>query len=405
MRNATRTLLAASLLAAFAQPARADAITDWNLKSAEIVAESKLGTPPAIRAMAIVQTAAYEAANAITRRYPDAGLALSAPADASVDAAIAAAHRATLSRLMPAQQASIEGAYRAALERIADGPAKAAGIAAGEKAAEAVLAARADDGAGTPVAYRPHAAPGSYVPTAAPAVPHWAKRKPWLLASPEQVRPDPPPALTSEDWARDYNEVREIGSKASARRSPAQTEIARFWEYSLPAIYHGVVHSVAGQPGREATQNARLFAAASQAMDDALIAVFDAKYRYHFWRPVTAIRNADLDGNEATALDASWTPFSEAPMHPEYPSGHAILAGAVGAVLQAEIGAGPSPVLETRSPTAKGATRRWTSVTDFMQEVADARVYEGIHYRFSTDAGLAMGRRIGALSVRKYALR
>jgi len=164
------------------------------------------------------------------------------------------------------------------------------------------------------------------------------------------------------------------------------------------------VHSVTGAPGRQATQNARLLAAVAQAMDDAMIAVFDAKYHYNFWRPATAIRNGDIDGNDATARDASWTPLIDAPMHPEYPSAHGILAGAVGTVLKAELAGGPVPVLSTTSPTAKGITRRWTDIDAFVREVGNARVYEGIHYRTSTDIGTAMGRQIGELAMKRYAL-
>jgi hypothetical protein len=130
-------------------------------------------------------------------------------------------------------------------------------------------------------------------------------------------------------------------------------------------------------------------------MDDAMIAVFEAKYRYDFWRPSTAIRNGDIDGNDATERDPTWVSLIDAPLHPEYPSAHSILAAAVGTVLLADLGNAAPPVLATSSPTAKGATRRWTRVEDFMQEVADARVYEGIHFRSATEAGLAMGRAIG----------
>ncbi|HSV71859.1 MAG TPA: vanadium-dependent haloperoxidase [Methylibium sp.] len=386
MRYAPLTLLAAALAATTAQ-ARADAVTDWNAKAGEIVVESKLGTPPAIRVMAIVQTAVHQAASA-------------AP-PASLDAAVAAANRATLAKLLPAQQASIDTAYQAALRHVSDGPAKDAGIAAGELAAQAVLAARADDGAAAPEAYRPLASAGAYVPTAVPAVSQWPQRKPWLMASAAQFRPAPPPALSSEAWARDYEEVRTLGAKQSTRRSAEQTEIARFWEYSLPPIYHGVLRSAAQAPGRDAQRNARLFAAAAQAMDDAMISVFDAKYRYNFWRPVTAIRNGDTDGNDATAREPGWAPLIDNPMHPEYPSAHSILAAAVGAVLKAEIGSGPMPVLSTASPTAQGATRRWAQVDDFVREVAEARIVEGVHYRFSTSVGSAMGEQIGQLAAAK----
>ena len=387
--HAVRICIAASLLAGVVLNANADVITDWNIKAGEIVTESKLGTPPAIRAMAIVQTSVYEAVNA------------TAPG-ASVDAAVAAANRATLTKLMPSQQASIDAAYQAALVQIADGPAKTAGIAVGEQAAAAVLARRADDGALPAESHRPHTTAGTYVPTATPAVTQWSQRKPWLMASAAQFRPGPPPALTSDAWARDYNEVKSFGAKNSTRRSAEQTEIARFWEYSLPAIYHGVVRSVAQVPGRDMTQNARMFAAVAQAMDDAMISVFEAKYHYNFWRPATAIRNGDIDGNDATQREASWTSFIDAPMHPEYPSAHSILAAAVGTVLKAEIGKGPVPVLTTTSPTAKGASRRWTHLDDFTREVGDARIYEGIHYRTSTDVGIAMGKQIGALTVEKF---
>lgn len=387
--HAARICVAASLVSGVVLNANADVITDWNLKAAGFVTESKLGTPPAIRAMAIVQTAVYEAVNA-------------APSSASTDAAVAAANRVTLLKLMPSQQAAIDAAYEAALAQVADGAAKTAGLAIGEQAAAAVLARRLDDGAATAESYRPHTTAGAYVPTPTPAVPHWPQRKPWSLVSASQFRPGSPPALSSDAWARDYNEVKALGGKTSAKRSTEQSDIARFWEYSLPAIYFGVAHSVAQMPGRNSMQNARMFAAVAQAMDDALISVFEAKYHYNFWRPATAIRNGDIDGNEATQREASWAPFSEAPMHPEYPSGHAILAGAVGTVLQAEIGKGPTPVLMTTSPSAKGAARRWTNLDEFMREVGDARIYSGIHYRTSIDAGVTMGKQIGALTMEKF---
>ena len=242
----------------------------------------------------------------------------------------------------------------------------------------------------------------STVPTVIPAVPQWPQRKPWLMTSPAQFRPGPPPTLTSAVWARDYDESKALGGKNSTRRTAEQTEIARFWDATQPPIYDGVVRSVANVPGREVTQNARLFAAAAQATDDALIAVYDAKYHYNFWRPVTAIRNGDIDGNDATEREPSWTPFIDTPMHPEYPCAHCIVSGAVGTVLQAEIRTGPMPTLTTTSPTAKGVARSWTKIDDFMQEVANARIYDGVHYRTSTEVGTAMGKQIGELAVAKY---
>lgn len=392
--------VATSLLAC--TTARADAVCDWNTKVGEIIVSAKMGPPPANRTMAIANTAVYEAVNAITKRYPAGPLKLEAAPGTSVDAAIAAANRTALSKLLPSQLAAIDLAYQAALSQIADGAAKNSGIAIGEKAAAAVLVARADDGAVAVETYRPQTSAGVYVPTVLPAAPHWPQRKPWLMSSPAQFRPGPPPALTSQLWARDYNEIKAIGGKSSSRRTAEQTQIASFWEATLPPVYTGIVLSVTEAPGREITQNARLFAAVAQAADDALVAVFDAKYHYNFWRPVTAIRNGDLDGNDATERDASWSPFIETPMHPEYPCAHCTVAGAVGTVIQAEIGTGSLPALTTTSYLIKGSARKWAKTDEFMQEVANARIYDGVHFRNSTEVGTAMGKQVGALAVAKF---
>jgi hypothetical protein len=350
-----------------APPAHADAVTDWNVRSCEIVVASGLITQPASRVMAIAHTAAFHAANAIARRYPsERGPRLEGADGASVEAAIAAAHRTALVRLLPAQQPAIDEAYRTALNIVADGPAKEAGIAVGERAALAQLSARANDGATAPEAYRPYTTPGRYVPAV-------------------------------------LNEIKAVGSRHSTVRTAEQTDIARFWETTAPPIYHGVVRSVAEMPGRDIVRNARLFAAVTQGIDDAMIAVFDAKYHHGFWRPITAIRNGDIDGNDATQADASWLPLITTPAHPEYPCAHCIQAGVVGAILQAELGSGPQPVLSTASASASGAVRRWSSVAAFVREVGNARVYDGVHFRFSTEVGTDMGPRIGGLVVQRFA--
>jgi hypothetical protein len=222
------------------------------------------------------------------------------------------------------------------------------------------------------------------------------------MASGDQFRPVPPPSLTSDTWTRDYNEIKAVGAKNSTQRTPEQTAIARFWAATAPAVYWPVARSVASAPGRDVTENARLLAVVGMAMDDAMIAVFDAKYAYNFWRPITAIRNGDLDGNDSTARDSGWTPFIDTPMHPEYPCAHCIVSGALGAVLEAEIGARPVPKLSSASPTAPGAVRTWVSISDFVQEVAVARIYDGVHYRTSTEVGTTMGKRIGELAARSF---
>jgi hypothetical protein len=319
-----------------------------------------------------------------------------------VDAAVAAANRAVLAALVPDQNAAVEAAYAKALAAIAEGKAREAGIAIGERAAADVLARRRDDGSSAPESYHPVTSAGAYVPTTIPVASQWPKRKPWLMTEAAQFRPGPPPALDSETWARDYNEVKSLGARAGSARTAEQTDVARFWEATLPSIYHGVVRSVADRPGREITANARLLAAIAQGMDDALTAVFDAKYHYNFWRPVTAIRNGELDGNAATAPDPQWLPLIDTPMHPEYPCAHCILAGTVGTILKAEAGDGPMPELSTTSYMVAGVTRRWKSSEEFIQEVSNGRIYDGVHYRNSTETGTAMGRRVGELAARKF---
>lgn len=390
-------LFALALILAVTSPTSADVVIDANAAAAEIASRHP-GTPPAVRIMAITQVSVFEAVNAITGRYPTSRAKLAPAPGASIEAAVAAANRGVLLKLMPGQQAAVEADYQAALRAVPEGDARTRGIAVGEQAAAAIVAQCADDGAMAPDAYRPHTMPGVYVPTFMPAVPHWGKRRPWVMQRADQFRPAPPPALTSETWRRDYDEIKAIGGKQSTVRTPEQTAIATFWEATHPNVYWPVARSVAAQPGRDVTDNARLLAVAAMAMDDALIAVFDAKYTYNFWRPVTALRNGH-DGAGGASREAGWTPLIDTPMHPEYPCAHCIVSASLGAVLAAEIGTGPTPALRSASPTARGAVRTWATVDEFVREVAVARIYDGVHYRNSTQVGSTMGRQIGELAV------
>jgi hypothetical protein len=394
-----RIWVLASLMLALATTAWADVVTDANAKAAEIASRLP-ATPPAVRVMAFVQVSVFDAVNAVTGRYPQTRTKITAPPGASVDAAVAAATRTVLLKLIPTQQAAIEADYQAALKSLPDGAAKTGGIAVGEQAAAACLAR--EDGMAHPDTYRPHTTAGVYVPTVLPAVPNWGKRKPWVMTGGDQFRPGPPPGLTSETWARDYNEIKALGARNSTQRTPEQTAIAKFWEATAPAVYWPVARSVAAMPGRDVTENARLLAVAAMAMEDALVAVFDAKYTYNLWRPITAIRNGDLDGNNATERDPGWTPFIDTPMHPEYPCAHCIVSASLGAVLEAELGGRPSPKLSSASSTAGGAVRTWASVGEFVQEVAVARIHDGVHYRNSTEVGTGMGKKIGELAVKSF---
>jgi hypothetical protein len=382
--------------------AQADTVTDWNQTACDIVGKLGPGAPGA-RVMAAVQVAVFEAVNAIEPRYQPYLQRVSAPAGASVDAAIAAANRAVLVGMMPAEKAAVDAAYEAALKGMPDSAAKTDGIAVGEKAAAQVLARATADGANGPDNYQWQTALGRYVPTVIPAVPTWPRRKPWVMDSASQFRPGPPPELSSETWARDLKEVRELGGKNSTTRTAAQTDIARFWEETRPLVYHPLMRSVALMPGRSLVQNARLYAAGTMAMDDALIAVFDAKYTYNFWRPITAIRTEHQAGGSKAVADLGWTPFITTPMHPEYPCAHCVASGALGAVIREELQGKPAPKLSSSSPTAQGAVREWDSVEAFMDEVRMARIYDGVHYRNSTVEGNKIGMSVGALVQKRFA--
>jgi hypothetical protein len=382
--------------------AMADAVTEWNARACEIVGGPNIDTPSANRILAIMHTAIYEAVNGITGKYPAGELRLNATRGASVDAAVAGASRAVLVKLVPAKALDIEMLSQKAMAAIPNGPAKNAGFLIGERAANAILAARGEDGYATVESYRPYTIAGVYVPTAVPLVSQWSSRKGWLMTSASQFRPGPPPDLKSEKWARDYNEIKAIGAMKSKTRTQDQTDIAQFWEATGAAIYHGLVRAVADSTGRDVTRNARLFMAVTQATDDAMIAVFDAKYHYNFWRPITAIRNGDIDGNDATERDASWTPFINTPMHPEYPCAHCVVSGTVGTIVEAEAGNVPVPIFATSSPSANNTKRTWMKIEDFIQEVANGRVYDGVHFRNSAEVGTAMGRQIGQVAVAKY---
>jgi hypothetical protein len=401
-RSLAAVFLCTSCFLLFPFTAKADAVSEWNVRACDLLGTTTLDTPTGNRVLAIMHTAVFEAVNAITKKYPAGDLRLNASGGESVDAAVAAASREVLVKLVPSKAMDVEVAFLKVMKAIPDGRSKDFGLSLGQRAATAVLTARAADGFAAAESYRPYTIAGVYVPTAVPIVSTWPLRKPWLMTKPDQFRPGPPPDLKSAVWARDYNEIKALGRLNNSTRTAEQTAIATFWEATGAAIYHGLVRSVTDSPGRDVSRNARLFMAVTQATDDAMIAVFDAKYHYNFWRPITAIRNGDIDQNDATERDASWTPFINTPMHPEYPCAHCIVSGTVGTVLQADMGDIAAPVLATTSSTAKNAKRTWTKMEDFIQEVANGRIYDGVHFRTSTEVGTAMGRKIGELAVAKY---
>jgi len=397
-RSIPVVMIAASIVVgAFAQ-ARANVITDWDEKALAVVAPM----PPynAQRLIGMVHLAMFDAVNSIERRYRPYLVELKAEPTTSKEAAAAAAAATILATLDPKTASDMKTALATYLASIPDGKDKLNGVELGEAVAVRIFGARINDGSEEPDAYRPRTTPGVYVPTPITAGSMWPNMKPFAMIKGSQFRPDPPIALNSNEWAADFNELKDYGGKTSTKRSAQQTEIARFWLMTGPRAYHPLVRELVTTKGMSVVDSARFMALVTVGLNDALIAVFDAKYHYNFWRPITAIRNGDIDENPATDREATWQPIDNTPMHPEYPCAHCILSGSVAGVVKAVLGGEDIPEVAMTSTTAPGVTHRWTNLTAFTEEVANARIWAGFHYRFSTRVGTNMGHQIGEYVVK-----
>jgi hypothetical protein len=386
-------MIAACIAAGVSAPARADVITDWDENAITMV--TPLPVYPAQRLMGMVDVAMFDAVNSIERRYRPYLVQLLAQPATSKEAAAASAAAAVLATIDAAAADKAKTLLTSYLASIPDDAAKSDGVKLGEAVAAKILQARANDGADAADDYRPRTSPGVYVPTPITAGSVWPNVKPWVMTKPSQFRPGPPVALKSQEWATDYNELKDYGGKSSAKRSPQQTETARFWLMVGPQAYHPFARKLVTAKQMSVADSARLMALVSVGLNEALIAVFDAKYHYNFWRPITAIRNGDIDDNAGTEREAMWQPIDNTPMHPEYPCAHCILSGSVAGVIKAVLGTTDIPEVAITSPTAPGVTHRWTNLTPFTEEVANARIWSGFHYRSSTRVGTQMGLQIG----------
>jgi len=351
---------------------------------------------------------------------------------ASPAAALATAAHDVLAALLPAygtpaQQAKAQGlleqSYSAALAKIPDGPPKGHGIATGRAAATALVTMRNNDGASAKPSYTPQMAAGRWRPHPNPTpanpmimdtalaggmqpamLPHWAEVTPFVMITPSQFRLPGPPALASEQYAGDFNEVKRVGGKTSTDRTAVQAEIARYWYESSPAGWSRIARVMAAQRSLDAFDSARLLALVNAAIADGYIAGADTRYLYDFWRPVTAIRAGDTDGNDATTPDAAWDSYLNTPPLPDYPSTHSVAGGAAAAVLARFFGSDQIAFTMTSGPPFAGITRSFTSFSQAAQENADSRVYAGIHFRSACQDGVKLGESIGRRAFMQHLL-
>ena len=380
---------------AVATPARADLITDWADYAVKLDADVD-DTPEAGLAASQMAVAMFEAANAIDHRYQSLCGMKPAARGASLDAAVIAAARDVLAQHYPDKKARIvENATFAIAALPASATAKAAGEAVGVEAARLALTHGGVDAAVIQQPYRPQTRPGVWVGATLPAFQsYWQAVKPWVLPRVDAVRPGPPPALTSERYARDYDEVKRLGGKISTERTPQQTLMAR---YRITPVLLPMFRRIADQPGRSTVRNARMLAREWIAEYDEGTAMVDAKMHYNFWRPITAIRNAEDDGNPATAPDPAWEPLIKTPNHPEYPCGHCGYAAVSAAMLAAEVGdAPPGGVVVASDSIPDAVMLRVPTFSEWVRQVSLSRTLGGVHYRFSNEAGEQIGRAVAA---------
>jgi hypothetical protein len=391
---------------AYTEPAT-DPVLEWNAIIRTTVATDNplLQT----RSGAMMHLAVFEAVNTIVGDYKPYLETIEAPAGASPEAAaIAAAHR-TLVSLHPTSKESLNGARDDSLSAIPDGPAKNDGITVGEAAADAILALRTNDGAAnaSDPPYTPGAEPGDWQPTppgfAQALSPNWGKVTTFGIKNGAQFRSNPPPAIHTAKYARDYNEVKAVGDVNSTVRPQRKTDLALYFGINPPVQVFGQSASQASAAqGKTLSENARIFALLHMAMADGLISSMESKFYYEYWRPVTAIRAGDTDGNKKTEPDADWLSLIDTPSHPSYPSNYASAALAARAVLEEVYGKGDHSITLTSISPLVDVTLHYTTFSQMTDDIDDARVYGGVHYRFDQEAGSRMGWGVGSYILRNY---
>jgi hypothetical protein len=395
-----KRIVTLALAAVCAQIVSADnLVVEWNRAALESIKSGSVAPPVATRTLAMLSTAQYDAINAIQRTHVGFSYRGSADSFASKEAAAAQSSYRILSSLMPGNEAAYRAKLETTLNSISDVNSRNAGIAAGNAAAESIMAMRSADGATTAGTYSGGTGVGQWRPTGPGytngAAPQWGNQQTWIAGS-DQFAPSGPPSLSSAEYAHAYNEVKVMGGANSLVRTQDQTNMALFWAsgagtYTPPGLWNVLAGNIANDRNMDLLDSARMFGLMNVAMADAGISAWDAKYSHGFWRPETAIQNGSLDGNTLTEEDPSWTPMMSTPNHPSYISGHSSFSSAAGAALKHVLGTGNLNF----SLTEVGMTRSFSSIDDAVMEAGMSRIYGGIHFSFDNTHGLAMGSAIG----------
>ena len=387
--------------------ATVDPITEWSVTASSAASASAMAPLRTPITLAMLHLAMYDAVNAVVADRSSYSARVSVTRPASPDAAaIEAGYRILLAEF-PGQQAMIDAKYQTLLAAIQESPAKFHGIGAGASVAQQLLAQRANDGRNASVAYEPGSGPGVWVPTPpdflAATTAFLARVSPFTMESPSQFRPQGPPALGSMKWVRDYNEVKVAGVKGGSARSDAQTATAMFWEPLAGTVWPATIRRIAREQALDLGSSAWFQAAAFAAFADGLIACWDAKFAFNSWRPVTAVQQGDSDGNPRTDAEPAWEPLAITPNFPEYPSGHACATAAVAHTIEDALQREGLP--HVRIPArhfVSGEERFYRRASDVVDEVVEARMWLGLHFRSADEDGADIGRRIANQLQRKF---
>ncbi len=400
------------LTAAFSatSASRADVVTQWNSGALAAIRVNRTSPPHASRALAILHASIYDAINGITRSHERYFVRSKVAASASIEAAASAAAHGVLVALFPAEVPAFDDLHAKVIAAVPDGPRKRTGLEWGERVARDILSWRANDNSDAIVGAPSASGPGAWQRTppafASYLLPQWAFVSPFAIPASSFMRPPGPPSLDSPEWVGDYNEVKALGAVVGSMRTPEQSLIALFWSDgpgtgTPPGHWNSIAQWVSADRRNSIEQNARLFALLNIAMADAAICAWDAKYTSDFWRPVTAIRSGDTDGNPATVADPAWASFLVTPPFPDYISGHSTFSGAAATVLARFYGTDHIS-FTVGSDGLRGATRSFTSFTAAAKEAGISRLYAGIHFRTAIEDGFSAGIAIGEWTITHY---